>query len=241
MKPLGKKAYGSIPHLIGSKLGEGDHHIHEGQQRICTEKVRDKHDVIIIQEKYDGSCVSVCRINGQIIALTRSGYTAESSPYIQHHYFAKWVAENSSHFREILSDGERVVGEWMLQAHGLRYEIHNEPFIAFDLFTAANERVIYNTFIKRVSGYFHTPEAFIVPPCRPLDAVRALSNDSWRPVAALEGIEGVVYRVERNGKVDFLAKFVRADFVPGKYLPEISGSPEVFNVPLESVVKRIVC
>jgi len=30
MKPLGKKSYGSIPHLFGSKLGEGDHHCHEG-------------------------------------------------------------------------------------------------------------------------------------------------------------------------------------------------------------------
>ena len=43
-KPLGGKAYGSIPHLIGSRVGPGDHHCHEGQARIATEKVRDKHD-----------------------------------------------------------------------------------------------------------------------------------------------------------------------------------------------------
>jgi hypothetical protein len=37
--------------------------------------------------------------------------------------------------------------------------------------------------------------------------------------------------VERNGKVDFLAKYVRSDFEPGRYLPEISGKGEVFNYP----------
>ena len=32
MKPLKQKSYGSIPHLLGSRLGVGDHHCHEGQQ-----------------------------------------------------------------------------------------------------------------------------------------------------------------------------------------------------------------
>lgn len=33
-KPLGHKAYGSIPHLPTSRLGPGDHHVTEGQARI---------------------------------------------------------------------------------------------------------------------------------------------------------------------------------------------------------------
>jgi hypothetical protein len=32
--------------------------------------------------------------------------------------------------------------------------------------------------------------------------------------------EGVVYRCERNGEVDFMAKFVREDKEDGKYLKE---------------------
>lgn len=44
IKPLGQKAYGSIPHLPGSRLGPGDHHCHEGQAKIATEKARDKHE-----------------------------------------------------------------------------------------------------------------------------------------------------------------------------------------------------
>jgi len=40
-KPLNQKAYGSIPHLPGSRLGPGDYSIGEGQARIATEKLRD--------------------------------------------------------------------------------------------------------------------------------------------------------------------------------------------------------
>ena len=79
-KPLSRKAYGHIGHLPGSRLGEGDHHVHEGQARICTLKARDKHDRIIVQEKVDGSCCAVAKIDGAIVPLIRAGYRAEQSP-----------------------------------------------------------------------------------------------------------------------------------------------------------------
>ena len=56
-KPLGMKAYGSIGHLPESRRGPGDHQIHEGQARICTEKARDKHDFMakyVRPDKIDG-------------------------------------------------------------------------------------------------------------------------------------------------------------------------------------------
>ena len=74
-KPIGK-AYGHIPHLPTSRMGPADKHCHEGQSRICTEKVRDRHDEIIVQEKLDGSCVAAAMIDGLIVPLTRSGYIA---------------------------------------------------------------------------------------------------------------------------------------------------------------------
>ncbi|HYF69139.1 MAG TPA: hypothetical protein VD884_13440, partial [Ohtaekwangia sp.] len=60
MKPLGGKSYGSIPHFYGSRLGPADHHCSPGQQVIATEKKRDRHDYIIVQEKLDGGNVGVC-------------------------------------------------------------------------------------------------------------------------------------------------------------------------------------
>jgi hypothetical protein len=79
-KPLGAKSYGHIAHLPGSRMGPGDHKCHEGQKRIATEKPRDRHDEVIVQEKLDGSNVGVARLDGMLYALTRAGYDADSSP-----------------------------------------------------------------------------------------------------------------------------------------------------------------
>src|SRR2546430_2229847 len=92
-KPLGGKAYGSICHLPGSRLGPGDHKLNPGQARILTEKTRDKHDGIIVQEKLDGSNVCVARGGGVLIPLGRAGYPAISSKYEQHQLFAGWLVE----------------------------------------------------------------------------------------------------------------------------------------------------
>ena len=76
VKPLGRKNYGSIPHLSTSKLGEGDHYVNEGQERILTIKKRDRHDYIYAYEKYDGSNVGICKSNGNFRGLTDSAICA---------------------------------------------------------------------------------------------------------------------------------------------------------------------
>src|SRR2546428_14109019 len=111
VKPLGHPSLGSIPHLPGSRLGVGDHHIHEGQAKIATEKARDKHDLITVQEKLDGSMTAVALLDGEILALGRSGYLAQTSPFEQHQRFAAWVRENEQRFRAVLHEGERLCGE----------------------------------------------------------------------------------------------------------------------------------
>ena len=42
--------------------------------------------------------------------------------------------------------------------------------------------------------------------------------------------EGMVYRVERKGEVDFLAKWVRSDFEAGKYIINKEEKDLVYNV-----------
>ena len=144
MKPLGHKSYGHIPHLPGSRIGEGDHKCSDGQKRICCEKVRDKYDRIIVQEKSDGSNVGIAKINGVLVPLSRAGYLAETSPFEQHHRFASWVLspDNYNRFFACINEGERLCGEWMLQAHGTRYVLPHEPFICFEIGRAScRERV----------------------------------------------------------------------------------------------------
>jgi len=236
-KPLGYKSYGHIPHLPGSRVGPGDHKCHEGQARIATEKIRDKHDLVIVQEKLDGSNVGVALIEGGILALGRSGYLAQTSPFEQHQLFATWVRKREDRFRAVLQEGERLCGEWLIQAHGTRYDLADrEAFVAFDLMKG-HDRLTYTQFHNRI-----LPGEFILPAL--LHAGEALSiadtmarlgphEGHYGYHGALDPVEGAVWRVERetNGiwAVNFLVKYVRPDKVDGLYLPEQSGLPAVYN------------
>lgn len=232
MKPIGKKAYGSIPHLPGSRLGPGDHHCEAGQARIACEKTRDKHDIVIVQEKLDGSNVAVVKLNGEIIALTRAGYTAISSPHLQHHLFHNWVEREKNRFKWLLNEGERVCGEWLAMAHGTRYNLTHEPFVPFDIMMG-NSRFCWAEFERRVREHdFKTP--FL------LHVGGAFSIESAFPVIAQSGhgaidlVEGAIWRVERKGTVDFLCKYVRPEKEDGKYFTEITGKPPVWNINIEN-------
>ena len=240
LKPLGIKNYGSIAHLPNSRMGAGDHYCNKGQAQIATEKARDKHDLIIVQEKLDGSNVGVARIDGAIYPLSRAGYLADTSKYRQHWEFSRWVYANQNRFLAVLQDGERLVGEWVMQAHGTRYELKHEPFVAFDLMRGI-ERTVYSEFVSRVAlGEFITP--YLIHSGSPIsveDVLRKLNDYGFH--GALDTVEGAVWRVERNelinkgtgGErrmiVDFLVKFVRPDKQDGIYLAEVSGNEAVWN------------
>lgn len=225
-KPLGRKAYGSIGHLPESRLGSGDHSVHTGQGRICCVKARDRHDRIIVQEKLDGSCVAVALLDGVLHALSRAGYAAVSSKYEQHQFFDLWVRLHEDRFRAVLREGERIVGEWLAQAHGTRYDLTGlEPFAPFDIMQG-DQRLPYDEFSARVGDSFLRPH--LLHDGGPLVVAAALKLHAAKSWPADE-IEGVVYRVERRGVVGFLAKYVRPDKVDGKYLPELSGQPAIWN------------
>ncbi len=237
-KPLGKKSYGHIPHLHGSRMGPADHKCSEGLHRIATEKPRDKHDIIILQEKVDGSNVGVAKINGEILAITRAGYLANTSPFEQHHKFHEWVMENKQRFKEMLADGYRACGEWMIQAHGTRYNLPHEPFVLFDIMTGT-ERLIYDRVKANADIYdFILPFTHSVGPVVSIE--KALQYISTSHHGALDEVEGCIWRVERNkvinnktGErkhiVDYLVKYVRPNKVDGKYLESVTGKESIYN------------
>jgi hypothetical protein len=228
-KPLGQKSYGSIPHLIGSRLGEGDHHASPGQVDIATKTTRDKWDLIIVQEKLDGGNVGVAKVNGEILALSRAGYLAETSPYKTHHAFALYVERNRKRFEELLKENERICGEWLFTAVGTKYNLPHEPFVPFDLMTGT-ERLPYHDFLRRISRFdFVLPRTIhIGQPIAIKDVEKVLDNSAH---GALEPVEGAVWRVERKGAVDFLVKYVRPSKEDGKYLKEdiVNQMPQEFE------------
>lgn len=228
-KPLGHRAYGHIPHLPGSRLGTGDHKIEAGQARIATEKARDRHDLIVVQEKLDGSCVSVARVGDEIVPLIRAGYRASDSPRRQHQLFAAWVFTNHDRFRVLLGDGERIAGEWLAQAHGTRYALPHEPFVAFDVLVGQTRVCNASQLAARAAMVgLITPRVIHVGPPISIEAVVAQLEPSGH--GALDPVEGAVWRVERRGVTDFLAKFVRHEKQDGCFLDCNGAAEEVWNI-----------
>ena len=221
-KPLGRKTYGSIPHLPSSRLGPGDHKCSEGQAKIATQETKkSRNQRVICQEKMDGSSCGVCKKDGEIISLVRAGYPAYTSPFKQHHLFADWVYKNQSRFLNLLEEGERVIGEWLVQAHGTRYSLPHEPFVVFDVIKD-DKRAIFDEFKERVEA------CDFVMPCLISDGLPISVDKVMNTLlpygyhGALEKIEGAVWRVESKKRgqyqVDFLAKYVRPNKVDGHYL-----------------------
>lgn len=236
-RPLGIKNYGSIGHLPGSRMGEGDRKCDHGMARIATIKTRDKHDQVIVQEKLDGGNVGVGLLNGILYPITRAGYLASESSLEQHWRFSEWVYSQQDRFLSVLKEGERLCGEWLLQAHGTHYDLPHEPFVAFDLMTG-NTRTLYAEFTEQLQpGNFVTPKVIHQGAVSIEEALKSLSIYGF--YGAKDAVEGAVWRVERNKEtgvkgerkwvVDFLVKYVRPDKIDGMYLEFVSGQPPVWN------------
>ena len=227
MKPLNGKAYGSIPHLPNSRMGPADHSCHEGQYRICCERKRDKHDRVIVTEKLDGACVAVANVNGSVLAIGRSGYLASSSTFAHIKQFGDWVELSYKRFLS-LPIGARICGEWITLAHGTTYNILSDPFIPFDVIDAVGRWP--HDAARDLFSKVNLTGAHVVSDGDPISvesAMGALGQYGFHN--ATETIEGAVWRVERKGKFDFIAKWVRPDKIDGKYLDTVSGDAPLWN------------
>lgn len=237
-KPLNAKAYGSIGHLPNSRMGPADHHVHEGQAKICTEKPR-RGDRIIVTEKLDGSCMSVANIGGELVPLTRAGYRATDVTYEHLRCFVPYILDNVAQFSALLNPGERICGEWMPMAHGTLYDTAHPgwaPFITFDIFRNG-KRILFDEFCKRVDAVgirrAYVLHDYSTPICVDgvLEKLIGSHHDGYKHRGfhgATEAVEGAVWRVEREERVDFLAKYVRPDKVDGKYFPTETVPPVWF-------------
>lgn len=136
-----------------------------------------------------------------------------------------WVEENKSRFAALLKEKERVSGEWLVMAHGTRYNLPHEPFVPFDLIVGT-ERSIWDDFRLRVSEFdFTTPNLISIGQPFPVEYMIECIKVSGH--GALDEVEGAIWRVERKGKVDFLCKYVHHHKQDGKYFAEITGEGAV--------------
>jgi hypothetical protein len=231
IKPLKGKAYGSIPHLPGSKYGDKrDQGISPEAAVHFTTKPKQPGDTVYVTEKLDGSCVCVAKTEDDLLeALIRAGYRAQSSPWRQHQWFANWAMMHCDEFDRLLKPGERVCGEWLAQAHGTRYDLqHRSPFAAFDIIRG-QERESYEHFFDRCheAGLSTVPIVSWPSPIS-IDEVMRIFKEQGSLYGA-EKPEGAVWRIERGGRFKDIAKYVRPDHIVGGLLPEQSGGEDIWN------------
>lgn len=211
-RPLGMKSYGRIPHLPGSALTATDRVVSASEAARMIQSSWPG-DQLWIHEKLDGTNLSVARIEDDLVALTRAGHRARESRRPQAQLFTAWVEHHSERFLDLLEPGERLVGEWLLFAHGTRYQLKHEPFVVFDLMRG-QMRAPWLEVTRRVGSALPTPTVHATGPADPSQLFRALGSGghgAWGPC------EGLVYRIERESRVDRVAKWVRPEYRAGRY------------------------
>lgn len=234
-KKILTKAYGSIPHLPCSKMTDKhdklvDEHkvelftsIDAIMSYFCTAEVTRRHIRVYITEKVDGSNSAVYKDNdGLLHPLMRKGYDVRTYPnnpaYLSLKKFADYVEQNAERFDELLNPGELLNGEWMLKQHSLKYAV-DEPFIPFDItrkrIKGTNIEIDYEpyqSFVKRVNAIgMKETECISTYAMKPQDAYLLLGEHGYH--GCLDKPEGLVYRLEVDGKFNSYAKFVTNTYV----------------------------
>ena len=196
------------------------------KQRRGISRVGDKKEAITPYRPGIKICIERPRL------ITESYKETEGLPMVLRR--AKALAHILDNMTIWIGENERIAGEWMMCAHGIKYDVLKDPFIAFDYFTANNERMLHSDLISKTANaeietpriIFHGFQAFR------LDwALEELNgNKHLHTVIAQGKPEGLVYRVERKGKFDYAAKFVRQDHECGIYIIDVPEDKLTWNV-----------
>jgi len=189
------KAFATIQHLPGSKMIDAEDKLLGTEQvKWLTQRRHTNADLVIITEKVDGMNAAVLRCGNFLHPLIRKGYDCRANPLPWINAFADFVDEHASRFLNVLEDGERICGEWMVKTHTLTYKLPHEPFVAFDIIKDA-ERLPYLKFKERAAtegfitaGLVHMGEAM------PLEMALQLLGSGYH--GAVGEPEGLIYRYE---------------------------------------------
>lgn len=231
------RGYGSISHLKGSKMiDDRDKLIGEQEEKWLTVARRNPlTDIVFITEKVDGMNVAVYKRNGKLYPINRFGYDVRTSSRLWQRMFARYVEDNADSLSELLDDGQRLCGEWMIKTHTIPYKLKTAPFIVFDIIDDRAERMPYFEFRYRVENYGFTPAALIhAGTAMPTGTLYKLYLTKKLPSChgAAEGMaEGYVYKYESAGKYICSAKYV---------IHPVVGNTELFNAHINNPIFNAV-
>lgn len=207
------KSYGEISHLPGSKMiDQEDKLLGNNEISYLTVKRRDvKTDIVIITEKVDGCNVGVLKRNGKLYPIQKKGYDVRTNKFEWIRGFSFYVECNQDRFYNMLDEGERACGEWMIKTHTLGYKLPSEPFILFDIIKGEGDkqkRAKYFELVKRSREFqFTNPGLVHIGESMPPKYAISIMGKGYH--GCLDTPEGVVYRYENLEKgFIFSGKFV---------------------------------
>lgn len=232
-KEMGTKiipsSYPAIQHLPHSKMRDAaDKSIGAQEVEWLTVKTRSPEDLVIVTEKVDGCNVGVIKQGDSLFPIIRKGYDVRTNQFDWIRDFARFVDQNEKRFLHLLSDGERVCGEWMIKTHTIQYAMPHEPFICFDLIKGL-DRIPYAEACERLqgddfvcAGLVHSGEA--------ISTEMAITRLGSGFHGAKGAPEGVVYRYEsaEHGWL-FSAKFVSNPLVGDQELLQQNIENNIMN------------
>lgn len=221
--------YPSISHLPGSKYRDDDDSAIGAQEvEWLTVKTQRPEDLVVVTEKVDGCNVGVLRRGNSLYPIVRKGYDVRTNQFDWIRDFAKFVDKNRLRFLYLLSDGERVCGEWMIKTHTIRYDMPHEPFVCFDIIRD-NRRVRYQTLQERLRRSSFTPVGLVHSggAISPERAIELLGSGFHGAVGAPEGVV-YLYESKEHGWL-FSAKFVSNPLVGDQKLLDKNIQDNIMN------------
>lgn len=210
----GPPQYPRIPHVVQGRGTSDD--------RVLAPKEADSFLArpALVEEKLDGASVVVWLDGGRVQCALRSGVGAQDRGR-QLGPLRGWLAERSDRLRDLL-DGRALYAEWLLVAHGVRYDALPAYLIGLDLWSPTSG------FAAPDARNEQLDRAGLVPPPElhrgVIDGTDQLDGLLGRSRVGSQPMEGVVVR-PLDGHEPRVAKLLRPGFSPATDAEWRQGRP----------------
>lgn len=198
-------------------------HLGSDSAVVDDDEVKDKNKYIralpsglvaVVQEKVDGTNVSVHFEEPWIPVLQKRAGLIGKGEKKQYQMFADWVNTNLAELWEMLGTKYCLFGEWLWRKHSVGYSELPSYFLAFDVFEKATSSFVCHDRFLEIIGEAVVPVSVVFKGSTADPAfAEAIGKSAFtrRSEYGEEFAEGVYIRFERDGVVYDRVKLRRPD------------------------------
>lgn len=197
--------YPRTPHITGSRIQPGDEDLHQ----VAREALRGLH--IVVEEKLDGSNCGISFDAGHRLTLQSRGHILSGGPRErQFDLLKRWASHHVRALSGILGRRYVMYGEWLYARHTIFYDELPHYFLEFDMFD--RERSEFLSTERRQALLGGSPVISVpILGMGPVTDLESLLGPST--CSAVEKMEGLYLKHEKEGCVVGRYKYVRASFL----------------------------